>query len=78
VKKALGVDQDAEWQECNMGVNAQFYGDFMRDFSTKLVPLLEDDIRVLIYAGAACVYTPPVCLLYCILILQMPCDCHVA
>jgi carboxypeptidase C (cathepsin A) len=23
----------------------------MRDFSTKLVPLLEDDIRVLIYAG---------------------------
>lgn len=34
-----------------MGVNAQFYGDFMRDFSTKLVPLLEDDIRVLIYAG---------------------------
>jgi hypothetical protein len=26
-------------------------GDFMRDFSTKLVPLLEDDIRVMIYAG---------------------------
>lgn len=23
----------------------------MRDFSTKLVPLLEDDIRVMIYAG---------------------------
>lgn len=26
-------------------------GDFMRDFSTKLVPLLEDDVRVMIYAG---------------------------
>jgi carboxypeptidase C (cathepsin A) len=51
VKKALGVDEDAEWQECNMYVNAAFYGDFMRDFSTKLVPLLEDNIRVMIYAG---------------------------
>jgi hypothetical protein len=26
-------------------------GDFMRDFSQKLVPLLEDKIRVMIYAG---------------------------
>lgn len=26
-------------------------GDFMRDFSDKLVPLLEDEVRVLIYAG---------------------------
>jgi hypothetical protein len=26
-------------------------GDFMRDFSLKLVPLLEDKIRVMIYAG---------------------------
>jgi uncharacterized protein YneF (UPF0154 family) len=26
-------------------------GDFMRDFSKKLVPLLEDKIRVMIYAG---------------------------
>jgi hypothetical protein len=108
VKKALGVDENAQWQECNMLVNANFYGkcgvsaccrcdkcafllplrhvhdsdcadsaclpvltledalakaahlkdvcvcsgDFMRDFSTKLVPLLEDNIRVMIYAGA--------------------------
>lgn len=28
-----------------------FSGDFMRDFSKKLVPLLEDKIRVMIYAG---------------------------
>lgn len=26
-------------------------GDFMRDFSLKLVPLLEDKVRVMIYAG---------------------------
>ncbi|WIA37630.1 hypothetical protein OEZ86_014531 [Tetradesmus obliquus] len=51
VKKALGVDQEQQWQECNMLVNAQFYGDFMRDFSLKLVPLLEDKVRVMIYAG---------------------------
>lgn len=50
VRKALGVG-DAQWQECNMLVHAAFYGDFMRDFSLKLVPLLEDDIRVMIYAG---------------------------
>eukprot|EP00879_Flechtneria_rotunda_P003621 GHRR01003858.1.p2 GENE.GHRR01003858.1~~GHRR01003858.1.p2 ORF type:complete len:135 (+),score=47.73 GHRR01003858.1:1563-1967(+) len=34
-----------------MLVNREFYGDFMRDFSKKLVPLLEDNIRVMIYAG---------------------------
>lgn len=51
-----------------MGVNAQFYADFMRDFSTKLVPLLEDDIRVLIYAGAAHVH----------IYNFWPCDCRVA
>lgn len=31
----------------------------MRDFSTKLVPLLEDDIRVMIYAGMADSPTQP-------------------
>jgi len=31
----------------------------MRDFSTKLVPLLEDDIRVMIYAGVAHTFTQP-------------------
>jgi hypothetical protein len=27
VKKALGVDEEAEWQECNMLINAAFYGE---------------------------------------------------
>lgn len=26
VKKALGVDPDRDWEECNMIINAQFYG----------------------------------------------------
>jgi hypothetical protein len=26
VKKALGVKEEQDWQECNMLVNAQFYG----------------------------------------------------
>lgn len=50
VRKTLGVG-DIEWEECNMGVNADFFGDFMRDNEQDLVPMLEDDIRVLIYAG---------------------------
>jgi len=50
VRKALGVG-DRKWQECNMRVDAHFRGDSMRDFSQKLVPLLEDDVRVMIYAG---------------------------
>ncbi|GBF95389.1 serine carboxypeptidase-like enzyme [Raphidocelis subcapitata] len=50
VRKALGVG-DRSWQECNMLVHAGFWGDFMRDFGAKLVPLLEDGVRVMIYAG---------------------------
>jgi len=50
VRKTLGVG-DRKWEECNMLVHSQFFGDFMRDFSQKLVPLIEDDIRVMIYAG---------------------------
>ena len=45
------MPEGRDWSECNMLVNRQFAGDFMRSFSAKLVPLLEDGIRVLIYAG---------------------------
>ena len=48
VRAALGVPDDVEWSECNMAVNRQFSGDWMRSFSSKLVPLLEDGVRVLI------------------------------
>jgi carboxypeptidase C (cathepsin A) len=52
VRKALGVEgRKDRWSECDMAVHADFTGDFMRDFSDKLVPLLEDNVPVMIYAG---------------------------
>ena len=34
-----------------MSVNSDFHGDFMLNYDKKLVPLLEDGIRVMIYVG---------------------------
>lgn len=51
VRSQLGITDKRRWEECNMDVHADFFGDFMRDYQAKLVPLLEDDVRVLIYAG---------------------------
>ena len=36
---------------CDMSVNSDFHGDFMLNYDKKLVPLLEDGIRVMIYVG---------------------------
>nr|CAG8606009.1 15792_t:CDS:10 [Entrophospora candida] len=55
VKTELGVDPGIEFKTCNMRVNFQFQmaGDWMKPYH-KLIPgLLDDDIRVLIYAGDA-------------------------
>jgi cathepsin A (carboxypeptidase C) len=41
----------AEWEDCNNKVNAAFSADWMRQFQRDLIPLLESDIDVLIYAG---------------------------
>merc|ERR1712048_29299 len=49
VQKQLGVNK--KWESCNYGVNAQFQGDWMQRYDTKLVDLLGSGIRVLIYAG---------------------------
>ena len=40
-----------QWTECNNVVNAGFQGDWMRDYASQIAPMLENDIRVLIYAG---------------------------
>jgi len=40
-----------EWVECNNVVNAGFQGDWMRDYATEIAPMLENNIRALIYAG---------------------------
>lgn len=51
-REALHVsDEVKEWKSCNTAVNVMFVQDWMRNFQTNLIPLLEDNIRVLIYAG---------------------------
>jgi len=51
-REALHVsDEVKKWESCNTAVNIMFVKDWMRNFQQKLIPMLEDDIRVLIYAG---------------------------
>lgn len=51
-RAALHVSDKVEaWQSCNNAVNAMFASDWMRDYQQKLTPMLENGIRVLIYAG---------------------------
>lgn len=53
-RKALGVkDSDRQWQECNMLVNVLFMTDFLQTYASNVATLLNDGIRVLIYAGQA-------------------------
>lgn len=40
-----------QWVECNNVVNAGFQGDWMRDYASIIAPMLEDNVRALIYAG---------------------------
>jgi cathepsin A (carboxypeptidase C) len=52
VMQALHVSKDvSEWQECNMKVNSDFKGDWMKNYQERLPPMLEAGIPVLIYAG---------------------------
>ncbi|CAO1629228.1 unnamed protein product [Jaminaea pallidilutea] len=55
VKKAFGASSDVQFQSCNMQINQGFLlqGDSMHDSSALLPPLIEDGIRVGIYAGVA-------------------------
>lgn len=51
-RTALHVsDEVKKWETCNTAVDVMFMGDWMRDYQQVLVPMLEDGIRVLIYAG---------------------------
>jgi len=52
IRQVLGVPA-IEWQSCNFEVNMDFMGDFMRGYKKEVIELLENDIRVLIYAGDA-------------------------
>ncbi|KAF7728221.1 hypothetical protein EC973_006502 [Apophysomyces ossiformis] len=55
IKKSLGVDQNIEYDSCNSDISVSFKttGDWMRPSMDKLSPLLDNGIRVLIYAGDA-------------------------
>ncbi|CAM9166602.1 unnamed protein product [Ectocarpus sp. 6 AP-2014] len=51
-REALNVrDDSAPWESCNMKVNSDFSGDWMREFDGLIGPMLEDGVSVLIYAG---------------------------
>lgn len=53
VKKQLGAPASLEFKSCNMDINRDFFGqgDVMHHTSDLLKPIIEDGIRVLVYAG---------------------------
>lgn len=55
VKRALGVDSAREFESCNTEINRAFTfeGDGAHNRAKLLPPLIEDGIRLLVYAGQA-------------------------
>lgn len=54
-KKALGVPAELKFQTCNMEVNQAFFGqgDGVKNAAALLPPLVNDGVRLLVYAGNA-------------------------
>ncbi|KAI0094232.1 Alpha/Beta hydrolase protein [Irpex rosettiformis] len=54
-KKALGVPSDLKFTSCNMDVNQAFFlqGDSMHNSAALLPDIINDDIKLLVYAGNA-------------------------
>ncbi|KAG0747056.1 hypothetical protein G6F57_007705 [Rhizopus arrhizus] len=54
VKSAVGAET-GKYESCNMQINYKFQmsGDWMRPYVYEIPPLLEDGVRILIYAGDA-------------------------
>lgn len=54
-KKTLGVDPELEFKSCNMQVNQAFLmqGDGMHNSALLLTDLVNDGVRLLVYAGNA-------------------------
>ncbi|ORC89495.1 putative serine carboxypeptidase (CBP1), putative,serine peptidase, Clan SC, Family S10 [Trypanosoma theileri] len=50
VQQSLGSDIQ-EWQSCNMNVNQMFAIDWFKNFNYTIPALLNDGVRVMIYAG---------------------------
>ena len=55
VKADLGIPNSVKFQSCNMAINQAFLlqGDSMHDSAALLPEIIEDGVRVLIYAGEA-------------------------
>lgn len=54
VRRALGLKpSDRHWQECNMLVNVMFLTDFLQTYASNVTSLLNDGLKVLVYAGQA-------------------------
>lgn len=51
VKRALGVPNDIEFVSCSTEVYDAMQGDWVKDYALDIPDLLEDGIKVLIYAG---------------------------
>ena len=60
VKKAIGVAPQRQFAACNMGVNQGFVmqGDSMQDTPALLPELVDNGIRLLVYAGVAGKFHP--------------------
>lgn len=54
-KKALGVPAERTFQTCNTDVNQAFHGqgDGVKNAAALLPPLVNDGVRLLVYAGNA-------------------------
>lgn len=50
IREALGVG-DREWQSCSPEVYMDMLGDWMKSYSALIPPMLEDGVKVMIYAG---------------------------
>merc|ERR1712137_674127 len=49
VQSAIGATK--KWSSCNLVVNKMFQNDFMKNYHTKIPPMLSGGIRVMVYAG---------------------------
>lgn len=54
-KKALGVPSSLKFESCNMNVNQAFFGqgDGMHNSAALLPEIIDDDVKLLVYAGNA-------------------------
>lgn len=55
IQKKIGVSPERPYKGCNMNVNQKFLlsGDWMRPYVNLLPPMLDDGVRILVYAGDA-------------------------